>query len=146
MGVHPGVEVHKVLIMRDLCLESSGAKIYFITGNHYAYHCRNILNNDDNCWVSSGSFPQSLIISLEHPASIETITLQSYNVRKLSIQYSKEESPKKFQDLIQLELDATEGTKQNVQLFKGTITAKNVKLTVNTAFDLFIAIYHLEIK
>ena len=43
-------------------------------------------------------------------------------------------------------MDATEGTRQNVQLYKGTISAKNIKLTVSTAFDLFIAIYHLEVQ
>ena len=35
--------------------------------------------SQDNCWVSSGSFPQSFIISLQYPASIETLHLQSYN-------------------------------------------------------------------
>ena len=30
--------------MRDLSLQSSGARVGFITGQHYAYHSRNILN------------------------------------------------------------------------------------------------------
>lgn len=35
--------------------------------------------SDDGCWVSSGSFPQSIILSLSHSATIETIVLTSYN-------------------------------------------------------------------
>ena len=39
--------------------------------------------SDESCWVSSGSFPQSIILSLSHSATIETIVLTSYNGEEL---------------------------------------------------------------
>ena len=38
-----------------------------------------LYRSGDNCWVSSGSFPQSFIISLQHEAEVESVKLHSYN-------------------------------------------------------------------
>ena len=35
--------------------------------------------SEDSCWVSSGSFPQTVVVSLPHSANIETVQLHSYN-------------------------------------------------------------------
>ena len=121
-------------IMRDLGLETAGAKISFVSSNHRTYHSSNILSrflhcsssltfyqcinrdcrnttlqdssktcknaryesddnfflqfskyqwhsysSQDNCWVSSGLFPQTLVLSLQHQATVSTLRLSSFN-------------------------------------------------------------------
>ena len=42
-------------------------------------------HSEDSCWVSSGSFPQTVVVSLPHSANIETVQLHSYNGHYLYI-------------------------------------------------------------
>ena len=39
----------------------------------------------------------------------------------------------------------TEGVRQTTSVFKGTISAKHIKLTIPKGFDHFIAVYHIEV-
>merc|ERR1711892_951451 len=104
--------------------ETSRAGITFVTGQHSSYPCTNIIRDPDSCWISSGSFPQSFIVSLQQSASIEEIAIESYNAKSIILETSTSAKPVNFQQIGITEFQRTDGTKQLQQLF----TNSNSKL------------------
>ena len=47
---------------------------------------------------------------------------------------------------ILLDLERSEGARQDTLLYQGPFTARHIKIQITKSFDHFIAIYHLEVK
>jgi len=134
--------------MRDLALQVSGATLTFVTGQHSSYPCTNIIRDPDSCWISSGSFPQSFVVSLQQSASIEEIAIESYNIKTVILESSTSTKPEHFQHIGISDFQRTDGTKQLQPLFNNSsskLSARHIKITVTKSFDHFVAVYHLKV-
>ena len=69
----------------------------------------------DTCWISTGTFPQSFVVTLSQAATIEEIAIETYNgdklhlgdeltksyftVKNLILESSTNDKPKNFQEI-----------------------------------------------
>ncbi|CAI8010595.1 Intraflagellar transport protein 25 homolog [Geodia barretti] len=64
---------------------------------HPAEHCLD--GNPETFWLSTGLFPQELVLSLPSPTRIVAVHLRCCNVKQMSLQHSTEEMPGGFTEL-----------------------------------------------
>lgn len=77
----------------------------------------NILDGSDRTyWVSTGLYPQELLVQLCHPAWVSSLLVSATHVRQLRIEGCCEDQPVNFQVLADGDLGDTRGTIQVKEL------------------------------
>merc|ERR1719198_1819776 len=67
---------------------------------------------DGSYWISTGLYPQEVLLELGLPAAVSSVWVTSTHVRRLRIEGCKEDSPVNFMVLADEELDDTHGRLQ----------------------------------
>ncbi|XP_043941405.1 intraflagellar transport protein 25 homolog isoform X2 [Protopterus annectens] len=99
--------------MVDAALSSAGGKVVLATSSDEKHTPENIIDGrTDTFWMTTGMFPQQFIISFSNPIKINTVTIQCYNVRCLSIEKSASTEVANFEKCTEKELQHVEGQLQ----------------------------------
>eukprot|EP00440_Ansanella_granifera_P020072 gb/GFBE01021807.1/.p1 GENE.gb/GFBE01021807.1/~~gb/GFBE01021807.1/.p1 ORF type:complete len:198 (+),score=34.13 gb/GFBE01021807.1/:1-594(+) len=95
----------------------SGAEIQYTSSRDPAHPAENILDGDvATYWMSTGLYPQEILLDLGRPQRISAIQLVTTNVRSVSIEGSSELSAVNFEKLALEELEAQSGMLQRKEL------------------------------
>lgn len=107
--------------MPDLASSASGADVFLATSHDP--DCaggRAIDGKAGTCWLTTGLYPQELILRLAQPGVISRVRVLSSRMRRFRLEGCYEESPINFRFIGEGELEDTE---QNLQVLKLSVTA-----------------------
>mmetsp|Transcript_143 Transcript_143/g.358 ORF Transcript_143/g.358 Transcript_143/m.358 type:complete len:228 (+) Transcript_143:70-753(+) len=91
--------------MPDTASEKAGGKVFFISSLDPAHPGENIIDGRDGTyWISTGLFPQEIILRLGQPTLVVSLQLRATGVRAVTVEGSSEERPLNFKALAEAEL------------------------------------------
>ncbi|XP_068243958.1 uncharacterized protein [Palaemon carinicauda] len=96
-------------------------------------------------WVSSGLYPQFLVVSLPGLTSIDNVNIVAYNVRKISVARSIKKQPTDFEEIAQEELNQDEGKLQESPILSQNVSAIFLRISIEEAYDHFCAVHSLRV-
>ncbi|XP_064386035.1 intraflagellar transport protein 25 homolog [Halichondria panicea] len=98
--------------------------------------------NPDTYWATTGLFPQEVVITLPSLTNLTGVTIKSTNVRKLSLERSKENGPTEFHPITDKELESKEGHLQVEEFrLKSPVETKHLKLILQEGYGHFAFVY-----
>lgn len=99
--------------MLELASERAGGRVVMVSSLDPAHPGESAIDgNDESYWISTGLYPQELLLELGQSAAVASVWVTSTHVRKLRIEGCQEESPVNFTTLSEEELDDTHGRLQ----------------------------------
>merc|ERR1719401_413892 len=86
--------------MLDLAAKETGGKVIMVSSADAAHPGENIIDGrSDSYWMSTGLYPQEILLELGHRSLISSVHLATTSVRRVRIEGSQEEMPVNFQML-----------------------------------------------
>lgn len=135
-----------VIRMQDIGLSSSGAQIIMVSSQHENFPASNIIDGKSNTfWSTTGLYPQSFILALPNIATIENITVYSYNIKRLTAEKTSESEPVEFKPYAEIDLQATDGNLQKVTFGKERNEARYIRFIIESGHDHFSAVYKVQV-
>ncbi|XP_041127091.1 intraflagellar transport protein 25 homolog [Polyodon spathula] len=133
--------------MIDAALSSSGAQVVLATSSDENYLPENIIDGrTETFWISTGMFPQEFIIRFSNLVKVSVVTIQCYNVQKLSIEKSVSTDAADFEKVIEKDFEHTEGQLQSEDFsFNGT-RATHLRFVVKSGFDHFVSVHRVMVE
>ncbi|XP_043941403.1 intraflagellar transport protein 25 homolog isoform X1 [Protopterus annectens] len=133
--------------MVDAALSSAGGKVVLATSSDEKHTPENIIDGrTDTFWMTTGMFPQQFIISFSNPIKINTVTIQCYNVRCLSIEKSASTEVANFEKCTEKELQHVEGQLQTEEFALSQIRATHLRFTIKSGFDHFVSVHRVMVE
>jgi heat shock protein beta-11 len=122
------------------------AEIIFSTSYDDRHPPQNVLNNDSDFWISSGLYPQELVIQLQVEKAINSITIESFATKKISVETCENDSAVNFVKQAEKEVDNRDGFQEtNLSLSSGK-TVKIIKVIILDGHDNFCSIRNITFK
>ena len=122
------------------------AEIIFSTSYDDRYTPQNVLSNDSSFWTSTGLFPQEIVVQLQAEKSINLITIESFGVKKISIETCENDSSVNFTKVAEKEIDNREAFQEVNLQFSSNKVVKIIKVIVLEGYDNFCAIRNISFK
>jgi len=99
--------------MLELASERAGGRVLMASCIDPAHPGESAIDgSDESYWMSTGLYPQELLLELGQTAAVLSVRVTSTHVRRLRIEGCQEESPVNFSVLADEELDDTHGRLQ----------------------------------
>mmetsp|Transcript_18679 Transcript_18679/g.30477 ORF Transcript_18679/g.30477 Transcript_18679/m.30477 type:complete len:144 (+) Transcript_18679:40-471(+) len=125
---------------------ANGATVFGPTSFDPAHEPENvILRGQEKFWITTGLFPQELIIKLTTRSDVERVKIVCTNVKKVKIQLSNDRSsPNSWEDFGELDLSHTDGRLQ-MESCSGHSQATFVKVQICEGWDDFCTVHRIEV-
>uniref|UniRef100_A0A673L1S4 Intraflagellar transport protein 25 homolog n=1 Tax=Sinocyclocheilus rhinocerous TaxID=307959 RepID=A0A673L1S4_9TELE len=99
--------------MLDAALSSYGAQVVLATSSDENHPPENIIDGKtETFWISTGMFPQEFIIRFPDNMKIFTVSIHSYNIKRLRIEKGTSDDAEKFEAVADTEFEHTESSLQ----------------------------------
>ncbi|CAM4539410.1 unnamed protein product [Leuciscus chuanchicus] len=99
--------------MLDAALSSYGAQVVLAISSDENHPPENIIDGKtETFWISTGMFPQEFIIRFPDNMNIITVSIHSYNIKRMRIEKGTSEDADKFEAVADTEFEQTEGSLQ----------------------------------
>jgi heat shock protein beta-11 len=122
------------------------AEIIFSTSYDDRNPAQNVLTNDSSFWSTTGLFPQEIVIQLQSEKSMSSITIESFAVKKISIETCENDSSVNFTKQAEKDIENREGFQEINLQFSSNKIVKIIKVIVLEGFDNFCAIRNISFK
>ena len=132
--------------MSNLALLRSGARVPLCTANNEEHPASNILDgNSSTFWLSTGLFPQEVLISLPETSLVTSISIMCSHVKELLIEKSVNEDAADLENLLKSELEYQETLQKQEFKLSTPTQIRNLKLIVQSGYDHFVSINSINI-
>ncbi|KAL5967114.1 hypothetical protein TSMEX_005178 [Taenia solium] len=116
-------------------------RVISATSNDERFPAKNVLNiKDNNFWLTTGIFPQCLIISLDSKMVLNSLKLVSACVRSFVVETASDDTTN-YQTTVEMNVDIGENQVQITKCPLNGALCKRIKLTILSAYDHFVAVY-----
>ncbi|KAJ1484000.1 intraflagellar transport complex 25-27 [Baffinella frigidus] len=138
--------------MTDYGTATSGTEIAFSSCVDERHPPENIIDGTDRSfWVTTGLFPQTVLLRFSADIPVARIKTITTNVRKLIFETSSEapvrgEAPKDFQVVHEVEVADRNGRLQTENNTVNKTTARFLRITVASGWDDFASIRRISIE
>eukprot|EP00824_Muranothrix_gubernata_P017282 TRINITY_DN35509_c0_g1_i1.p4 TRINITY_DN35509_c0_g1~~TRINITY_DN35509_c0_g1_i1.p4 ORF type:complete len:126 (+),score=22.61 TRINITY_DN35509_c0_g1_i1:3-380(+) len=112
------------------------------------FNVRNVLNkNPKDFWITTGMFPQELLIDLKVPKAISRVTLQTTAVRKIKIEGCEKNSPTDFTVLKEAQEFGGKGGMQKETISVNEMGSQFhfVKIIILEGYEDFATVHNIEV-
>ncbi|KAM9393539.1 intraflagellar transport protein 25 homolog [Pholidichthys leucotaenia] len=134
-------------MMIDSSLSSQGAKVVLATSSDENHPPENIMDgNTKTFWISTGMFPQEFIIRFAEPTKIESVTVDSYNVKHLKIEKNTSQNASQFEPVTEKDFERTEGHLQSNAISLHGQSATHLQFIITSGYDHFVSIHRVSVK
>lgn len=103
---------------------------------------------DASFWMTTGMFPQEIIVALPEAAALSQLTVVSRAVRRMTVALSDSSQPTAFEQALEVEVAPGGDDARDVQFEAhalGGTRARYVKLTIEDAHDEFCAVHKISV-
>ncbi|XP_053726772.1 intraflagellar transport protein 25 homolog [Synchiropus splendidus] len=133
--------------MLDSAMASLGAKVVATTSSDENHPPENIIDgNSKTFWMSTGLFPQEIIIRLAEPTNTSKVTVDSYNVRHLKVETNASQNASNFKFAGEKEFDQTEGHLQSNTITISGTNATHLRFIITSGYDHFVSVHSVNIQ
>eukprot|EP00164_Ancoracysta_twista_P000081 GFYU01000115.1.p1 GENE.GFYU01000115.1~~GFYU01000115.1.p1 ORF type:complete len:139 (-),score=20.64 GFYU01000115.1:57-473(-) len=133
--------------MSNLALASAGASIVMATSSDENHPAEHIINgNDEQFWVTTGMYPQEVIISLGAPAKIMRMKTLTTNVQNLVCEKSENPQPVNFERVFDFNIQDRNGRIQTEVHQVKSVTARYLKFIITGGYDDFATIHSIQVE
>uniref|UniRef100_A0A7S3HQD7 F5/8 type C domain-containing protein n=1 Tax=Spumella elongata TaxID=89044 RepID=A0A7S3HQD7_9STRA len=135
--------------MPDAASKKEGGKILMVTSLDDGHPCDNIIDGQEaSYWMSTGLYPQEILVALKGPCMISTIKLATTNVKSVRIEGCAEEKPVNFHVLAEGDLEEKGGSIQikDLKVQDGSTTASFVKLQILSGYHDFCSVHTIKVE
>eukprot|EP00933_Yihiella_yeosuensis_P027579 TRINITY_DN21485_c0_g3_i1.p1 TRINITY_DN21485_c0_g3~~TRINITY_DN21485_c0_g3_i1.p1 ORF type:complete len:135 (-),score=35.19 TRINITY_DN21485_c0_g3_i1:92-496(-) len=103
--------------MADLVSKKVGGKVLMVSSLDEGHPADNIIDGSDaSYWISTGLYPQEILLQLAQPAPVSSVKIQTTNVKSVRIESCAEDKPVNFTTLAEGDLDESHGRLQQKEL------------------------------
>uniref|UniRef100_A0A3P9IN09 Intraflagellar transport protein 25 homolog n=1 Tax=Oryzias latipes TaxID=8090 RepID=A0A3P9IN09_ORYLA len=133
--------------MTDFSFSSLDARVVLASSSDESHPPENIVDGNINTfWMSTGMFPQELIIRFPEATTISALTVDSYNVKKLKIEKNISQSASQFESVTEKEFESTEGHLQTNAISLNPGSATHLRFIITSGYDHFVSVHKVSIK
>mmetsp|Transcript_35166 Transcript_35166/g.56531 ORF Transcript_35166/g.56531 Transcript_35166/m.56531 type:complete len:294 (-) Transcript_35166:65-946(-) len=135
---------------QNLTLSSEGAQICHVTSRDHRFPASNILDGDPRTfWLSTGLFPQEIMIGLPSVSTIERIKICTANVRVVTLEISETMKGTDFKEVFEVELDRRPPGRKRQRYVSSSISTKKfnaqyLRFRFHSGWKAFAAMYSVE--
>jgi heat shock protein beta-11 len=101
----------------------------------------NVLDPSDTFWVTTGLYPQEIILQFKHPAQITRITTKTGKVRSLMAYAGKNKELTEWDEIDATNLPQQPISQQETHDLRHTPTSYGVKIVITRGWGPFAAVY-----
>jgi len=131
----------------DWAAHVHGGKVLMATSLDEQHPPHNVIDGGDlTYWISTGLYPQEILLELGHPANVSDVWLSTTNVRRVCIEGCGEESAISFQTLAAAELSASEPSRLQLQQLRcegQNVPTRFVKAKILSGWDDFCTVHRI---
>lgn len=136
------------LAMPDLASEKAGGKVFMVSSLDPAHPGENIIDgNDSTFWISTGLYPQEILLELGQSAKVSSVSLSSTRVRNILVEgWGQEDTQARCQMLAEGEMANT----ANGRLQKHEMPCHNqeiefLRLVILSGWDDFCTVHRIHV-
>ena len=132
--------------MSNLATPEAGASVVLATCSDDDRHppgCA-IDGNPGTCWVTTGMFPQELVVRLGKQTPVSRVKTLTTKVKGLALEYSEGPQPDGFKPVFEVTLPDKGGDVQT-ETHQFTAKATFIKLRVASGYDDFASVHSIEV-
>ena len=127
--------------MTNVALLQKGARVPLCTANNEEHPAANILDGRSSTfWLSTGLFPQEIIISLSQASLVTSITILCSHVKEILIEKSESEDVANLETLLRSELEYQESMQRQEFKLSPPTLVRHIKLIIQSGYDHFVSI------
>mmetsp|Transcript_106214 Transcript_106214/g.331335 ORF Transcript_106214/g.331335 Transcript_106214/m.331335 type:complete len:209 (-) Transcript_106214:37-663(-) len=135
--------------MPDVAAETAGGKVFMVSSLDPAHPAENILDGSNGTyWISTGLYPQEILLNLGRPAKVSSVRLYSTRVRSVRFEGCQEDKPVNFNVLAECEVeDAQDGRLQVREMPCGQQEKPTefVRLLILSGWDDFCSVHRIQV-
>ena len=131
----------------ELALESAGSSITAASSFDINHPPKSIIEDTDTFWVSTGSFPQELILQLGETSMIKSIDVISSGIRSIELAKCEGSQANGNWELVsQAEAGDGDGDVQRLSLqVPPRLTATYLRIKILSGWNDYITVYRLSV-
>lgn len=131
--------------MRDYGRDETGASVVMASSADERFPPENILDGKDaTFWMTTGMFPQEVVLQLKGVVQVSKITTLSMNVKKLSVEKCDTDKPDAFDKVFEVELP-NRGDRLQTEVHQVNIRAKFLRFTLLSGHGEFATINRVSV-
>jgi len=132
--------------MFDVAQGNAGGHIALATSCDENFPPENIIDGThDTFWMSTGLFPQEVIISFQSLMSMKQISISCSGVRELRIERSVQEKPVDFEEIASKEIEHSEGHGLQREEFNCSGTAMHLRFVIVSGHEHFVSLHRIHV-
>ncbi|KAG1693739.1 hypothetical protein DVH05_023139 [Phytophthora capsici] len=131
----------------ELALDEEGAQVTAVTSYDPSFPPVNILDGEQSSkWVTTGSFPQEIVVQLATTASVVRAKMWTRNVKEMTIESCSGPTPTKWEKLFDTKLKETDGEMQIVSENVKPTDASFLKFKILSGWDDFVIVHRVSVE
>ncbi|XP_055056053.1 intraflagellar transport protein 25 homolog [Misgurnus anguillicaudatus] len=133
--------------MLDAALSSYGAQVVLATSSDENYPPQNIIDGKtETFWISTGLFPQEFVIRFPDNMKIFTISIYSYNIKRLRVEKGTSEDADNFETIAETEFEHTESSLQTNDISVNVPNATHLRFLILSGYDHFVSVHKVSVQ
>ncbi|XP_037078187.1 intraflagellar transport protein 25 homolog, partial [Pollicipes pollicipes] len=132
--------------MTDLGLSASGSNVVQASSFDARYPPKCIVDGRmDTFWMATGLYPQQFVLKLPGLHILDRVSIQTYNVKDISIERTNSSEPVKFEPIAIKTLQHQTGKLQTETLSPQELTANYLRFRILSGHAPFVSVHRMSI-
>jgi len=130
----------------ELAIASAGSSITSASSYDNDHPPKSIMEDIDTFWVSTGSYPQELILQLGEPSMIKSIDIISTSIRQIELSKCESSQANTWDVVSQAEAGDGDGDVQRLSLnIPPRLTATYLRVKILSGWSDYITIHRMSV-
>ncbi|CEO99009.1 hypothetical protein PBRA_007123 [Plasmodiophora brassicae] len=101
-----------------------------------------VFRNEDTYWVSTGLYPQDLLVAFDKPSVIDRLECRSRRVKRMAVERCETPQPLSFQPVCEIDLESHDG---EIQVTSRPVmaAARYIKIRILEGYDDIVAVHNV---
>ncbi|KAE9014460.1 hypothetical protein PF004_g7803 [Phytophthora fragariae] len=131
----------------ELALDEEGAQVTAVTSYDSSFPPVNILDGEQSSkWVTTGSFPQEIVVQLATTASVVRAKMWTRNAKDVSVESCSGPTPIKWEKLFDIKLKESDGEMQIVSENVKPTDASFIKFKILSGWNDFVVVHRVSVE
>eukprot|EP00419_Tripos_fusus_P085329 CAMPEP_0172867942 /NCGR_PEP_ID=MMETSP1075-20121228/85032_1 /TAXON_ID=2916 /ORGANISM="Ceratium fusus, Strain PA161109" /LENGTH=135 /DNA_ID=CAMNT_0013717427 /DNA_START=34 /DNA_END=441 /DNA_ORIENTATION=+ len=135
--------------MPDLVSKKEGGKVVMVSSLDENHPAENMIDGgDQSYWISTGLYPQEILLQLARPSQVSTVKISTTNVKNLRVEACAEDTPVNFTSLVEGSIEEKGGRLQLKELQCGNVSepAAYVKVLILSGWHDFCSVHKVVVE
>lgn len=133
--------------MLDAALSSYGAQVVLASSGDENHPPENIIDGKkETFWITTGLFPQEFIIRFPDNMKILTVSIHSYNIKRLRIEKSTSDDGDHFEEVADTEFEHIESSLQANDVSVNVSNATHLRFVILSGYDHFVSVHKVSVE